>query len=100
MDKKKVVAAVGDEDAVFMLGNHGSHEDVGQPGDEMETDEAGIEHQDDENVICKSDNTDDENVVVGFINKNEEDARIVPMVWPFKERVFLSFHTLLTEKTN
>ena len=36
----------------------------------------------------------------GFINKNEEDARIVPMVWPFKERVFLSFHTLLTEKTN
>ena len=36
----------------------------------------------------------------GFINKNEEDARIVPMVWPFKERVFLSFHVILTEKSN
>ncbi|KAF5816254.1 hypothetical protein HanRHA438_Chr03g0143601 [Helianthus annuus] len=27
-------------------------------------------------------------------------ARIVPMVWPFKERVFLSFHIILTEKSN
>lgn len=64
MDKKKVVAAVGDEDALFLLGNHTNHEDVdhvAQPGDEMETDEAKDVDvdADDENVMCKS----DENVV-------------------------------------
>nr|XP_043609219.1 ankyrin repeat protein SKIP35-like [Erigeron canadensis]XP_043609220.1 ankyrin repeat protein SKIP35-like [Erigeron canadensis] len=61
MDKKKVVEAMGDEDAVFLLGSHTNHEEVGQSGDEMETDEV-ITDDPDIDVICKSDERD-ENVV-------------------------------------
>ena len=58
MDKKKVVAAVGDEDALFLLGNHTNHE-----SDEMETDETRIDTPNNDTVTCKSDDRNDENVV-------------------------------------
>ncbi|KAJ0788736.1 hypothetical protein HanPI659440_Chr05g0195341 [Helianthus annuus] len=39
-----------------------------------------------------------ESVVVGFFSKNVEDARIVPVVWPFKGKgIFVISHPLNRE---